>query len=190
VVASLQWQHTERNWLLIGGLIYTNAGVTQRGGRDYYEKGERLDANATLVFVPFERNRVQINARYFTEAPDDVLNFLSGNLDKESANSNGNALFVSFDWGLALDKKQKHTIHVLGDVLSVEANSYDRINDLFNAGRERWSLGIGYEYAFSPRSRFLIQAKYFNLLDKATPVTQRDISYDGYNIYATLNFSF
>ncbi|MCW5312954.1 hypothetical protein GTQ43_03540 [Nostoc sp. KVJ3] len=189
-VATLQYQHNENNWLLIGGLIYTNYGLTQRGGQDYYRSGDRLDANATLVYSPFERHRVQLSGRYFTQSPNDVVNFLSGNISKETANSNGNALFLSFDWGVALGKQQRHTVHLLADYLNVEANSYDRINDLFNAGRDKFSIGLGYDYALSSKSRFSLQAKYFNLTDNATPVTQRDVNADGLNLYGTLNFSF
>lgn len=190
LVGTLQYQHAERNWLFIGGLIYTNSGVTQRDGKDYYRKGQRLDANATLVVAPFEGHTIQLSGRYYTQGNDDVLNFFSGNLEEESANSNGNALFLGVDWSMALDKERRHTIHLLGDLLKVNANSYDRINDLFVGDRSKVSVGAGYEYAFSPRSRLFIQAKLFSLNDEANPRTLRDISYEGYSIYAILNYNF
>lgn len=189
-VATLQYQHLGQKVLFIGGLIYTNYGLTKRGGLDYYRSGDRLDANATVVFVPFQSHRVQLSGRYFTQVPNDVVNFLSGNLAQESANSNGNALFLSFDWGVALDKQQRHTVRLLGDYLTVEANSYDRINDLYNAGRNKFSVGLGYDYAVSDNSRFSVQAKYFTLTENATPITQRNVNADGFNLYGTMNFSF
>ena len=189
-IATLQYQHTGQNMLFIGGLIYTNSGVTKRGDLDYYQKGDRLDANATLVFAPFQGNTIRIFGRYYTQDKDNVRNFFTGNLDEEAANSNGNALYLGFDWGLALDKKQKHTIHFLVDTLNVKANNYDRINDLFNGNRNKWSLGLGYDYNLSSSARFSIQAKYFNMTDEANPRTLREISYNGYNIYGTVNLSF
>jgi hypothetical protein len=190
LVGTLQYQHLDSNWMAMGGLIYTNSGVTQRGGLDYYQKGARLDVNFTGAYVPFDRNRVQLTTRYFTQSPDNVRNFFTGNLEKETANNNGNALYVGLDWGLGLDKRQQHNIHFLADWLGVQANSYDRINDLFNAGRSKYSIGLGYEYINSPTNRWNIQAKYFNVIDNATPITQKDITSNGLSIFANVNFDF
>ena len=189
-VATLQYQHSEKNWLAIGGLIYTNYGTTKRGGQDYYRSGDRLDVNGTLVVSPTVGQRIQLSGRYFTQGKNTVVNFFTGDLVKESANSNGNALYLSGDWGIATDPKQRGTLHLLADWLTVSANSYDRVNDLFNAGRNKVSLGLGYDYNFSPTTRASIQAKYFWLTDKATPVTQQDVRSNGINLYGTLNYSF
>lgn len=189
-VATLQYQHSGKNWLAMGGLIYTNYGTTKRGDQDYYRSGDRLDVNGTLVFSPFQGNRVQLSGRYFTQTPNTVVNFFTGSLQKESANSNGNALYLSGDWGIATDRQQRGMFHMLLDYLNVNANSYDPVNDLFNAGRSKFSVGVGYDYAFSKNTRASIQAKYFQLVDKATPVTQQDVRSNGINLYGTLNYSF
>jgi hypothetical protein len=189
-VATLQYQHTGKNWLAMGGLIYTNYGTTKRGDQDYYRSGDRLDVNGTLVFSPFQGNRVQLSGRYFTQAPNTVVNFFTGSLQKESANSNGNALYLSGDWGIATDRQQRGMFHVLVDYLNVNANSYDPINDLYNAGRSKFSIGVGYDYAFSQNTRASIQAKYFQLVDKANALTQQDVRSNGINLYGTLNYSF
>ncbi len=189
-VASLQYQHLEPNWMVSSGLIYTNYSNTQRGGRDYYRSGDRLDANVTGVLVPFDGHRVQLNGRYFTQDPNTIANFLTGDLVKESANSNGNALYLALDWSIATDSQQKGRVHALVDYLSVQSNSYDRINDLYNAGRDKFSVGVGYDYSFSPSTSASIQAKYFQVLDKATPITQQDIRSNGLTLYGTVNFNF
>ena len=189
-VATLQYQHIDSNWLASGGLIYTGYGTTQRGGQDYYRSGDRLDANVTAAFVPFDGHRVQLSGRYFTQNPNTVANFLSGDLVKESANSNGNAVYVGLDWGIATDKQQKGRIHLLADYLNIQANSYDRINDLYNAGRDKVSVGVGYDYSFSPTTSASVQAKYFQVVDKATPITQQDIRSNGLNVYGTVNINF
>jgi hypothetical protein len=189
-VATLQYQHSDRNFLATGGLIYTNYGTTKRGDKDYYRSGDRLDANVTGVFSPFDGHRVQLTGRYFTQAPNTVVNFLSGDLVKESANSNGNATYLGLDWGIATDPQQKGRVHLLADYLNVQANSYDRINNLFNAGRDKFGVGVGYDYSFSPTTSASVQAKYFQVLDKATPITQQDIRSNGLNIYGTINLNF
>jgi hypothetical protein len=189
-VATLQYQRSGKKYLVMGGLIYTHAGTTTRGGEDYYRSGDRLDVNATTVLSPFDGHRVQLSGRYFTQAPNTVVNFFTGDLTKEKANSNGNALYLSLDWGIATDKKQRGNVHLLADFLKVQSNSYDRINDLFNAGRNKFSVGLGYDYAFSKSTRASIQAKYFHLVDKATPVTQQDVRSNGINLYGSLNYTF
>jgi hypothetical protein len=189
-VATLQYQHIDSNWLVSSGLIYTGYGTTQRGGQDYYRSGDRLDANVTAAFIPFDGHRVQLSGRYFTQNPNTVANFLSGDLVKESANSNGNAAYLGLDWSIATDKQQKGRVHALVDYLNVQANSYDRINDLYNAGRDKVSVGVGYDYSFSPSTSASVQAKYFQVVDKATPITQQEIRSNGLNVYGTININF
>jgi hypothetical protein len=189
-VATLQYQHIDSNWLASGGLIYTGYGTTQRGGQDYYRSGDRLDANLTAAFVPFDGHRVQLSGRYFTQTPNTVANFLSGDLVKESANSNGNGTSLGLDWSIATDPQQKGRVHALVDYLNVQANSYDRINDLYNAGRDKVSVGVGYDYSFSPTTSASVQAKYFQVVDKATPITQQDIRSNGLNVYGSISINF
>jgi hypothetical protein len=189
-VATLQYQHIDTNWLVSSGLIYTGYGTTQRGGQDYYRSGDRLDANVTAAFIPFDGHRVQLSGRYFTQNPNTVANFLSGDLVKESANSNGNATYLGLDWSIATDPQQKGRVHALVDYLNVQANSYDRINDLYNAGRDKISVGVGYDYSFSPSTSASVQAKYFQVVDKATPITQQDIRSNGLNVYGTVSINF
>ena len=189
-VATLQYQHIDSNWLASGGLIYTGYGTTQRGGQDYYRSGDRLDANLTAAFVPFDGHRVQLSGRYFTQTPNTVANFLSGDLVKESANSNGNGTYLGLDWSIATDPQQKGRVHALVDYLNVQANSYDRINDLYNAGRDKVSVGVGYDYSFSPSTSASVQAKYFQVVDKATPITQQDIRSNGLNVYGSVSINF
>jgi hypothetical protein len=189
-VATLQYQHSDRNFLAMGGLIYTNYGTTKRGDKDYYRSGDRLDANVTGIFAPFDGHRVQLTGRYFTQSPNTVVNFFTGDLAKESANSNGNAVYVALDWGIATDRQQKGRVHALVDYLNIQANSYDRINDLYNAGRNKFSVGVGYDYSFSPSTSASIQAKYFQVLDKATPISPQDLRSSGLSLYTTINYNF
>jgi hypothetical protein len=190
MVATLQYQHVEPKWLVSTGLIYTGYDTTQRGGRDYYRTGDRLDANVTGVVALSDTQRLQVAGRYFTQAPNSVSNFLTGDLAKESANSNGNALYVGADWGIATDSQQRGTFHILADYLTVQANSYDRINDLFNAGRDKFSLGIGYNYVIDRKTKAGIQVKYYQVTNKATPLTLQDISANGFNIFGSISHLF
>jgi hypothetical protein len=189
-VATLQYQRSGKKSLLMGGLIYTHYGTTKRGDLDYYRTGSRLDLNLTGVFQVSTRSRLQLSGRYFTQGRNNVVNFFTGSLQKEQANSNGQALYLSADWGLGLDKQQRSTVHLLADYLGVKANSYDPINDLFNAGRNKLSIGVGYDYAFSRSTRASIQAKWFRVIDKATPVTQQDVKSNGISLFASLNYNF
>lgn len=187
-IATMQWQHGEEKWLVIGGLIYTHSGATQRGGLDYYKKGNRYDANATgLVALPYEQ-RLQASLRYSTQRPDQYINNITGMLQQESANSNGDSTYLNLDWGKTWHGA--HTFHVIADYLEIRANSYDQINDLYNAGRVKTSFGIGYDYALSRNGNVSVQAKQFEMTDKATPATLRDTRYRGNGVYAVLNYAF
>ncbi len=187
-IATMQWQHTEEKWLVIGGLIYTSSGTTQRGGLDYYNKGNRYDANLTGIVALLNEQRLQVNLRYSTQRPDQYINNITGRLQQESANSNGDSTYASLDWSKTW--QGKHTLHVLVDYLVIRANSYDQINDLYNAGRNKTSVGLGYDYAIGPKSRVSVQAKMFEMTDKATPATLRDTQYKGNNVYLILNHAF
>jgi hypothetical protein len=190
VVGSLQYQHIEPRWMAVAGLIYTGYDTTQRGGRDYYRTGDRIDANLAGIVALSNTQRVQVSGRYFTQAPNSTANFLTGDLAKESANSNGNALYLSADWGIATDSQNRGTFHVLADYLTVSANSYDRINDLFNAGREKFGIGVGYNYTFNRNTQADLQVKYYHVLNKATPIIQQDVEANGFNIYGSVKYSF
>lgn len=186
--ATLQWQHNAQTWMAIGGLIYTKAGVTRRGGLDYYKKGDRTDLNLTGIYAISNAQKIQANLRYSTQRPDLYVNNLVGMLQQESANSNGNSTYLNLDWSKTL--QEKHTLHVTADYLLISANSYDQINDLFNAGRNKTGVGLGYDYAFTPKSRVSVVAKTYGMKDKATPATLRDTKYTGNNVYVNFSHSF
>lgn len=186
-ILTLQWQHNEQNWMVIGGLIYTQFGVTQRGGLDYFKKGDRTDVNLTGIYAINNTQRIQANLRYSTQGQDRYVNSL-GTLQQESANSNGDSAYLNLDWSKTWEGK--HTFHVSADYLEIVANSYDQVNDLYNAGRKKVGVGLGYDYALTPKSRISIVAKTYEMKDKATPATLRDTKYTGKNIYFNLNHSF
>lgn len=187
-IATMQWQHSEEKWLVIGGLIYTNSSVTQRDGLDYYKKGDRYDVNATgLVAMPHEQ-RLQASLRYSTQRPDQYINNITGMLQQESANSNGDSTYLNLDWGKTW--QGQHTFHAIVDYLEISANSYDQINDLYNAGRVKTSFGIGYDYALNRNGNVSVQAKQFEMTDKATPATLRDTKYRGNTVAFNLRYAF
>jgi hypothetical protein len=186
-IATLQWQHNAKTWMLIGGVIYTQSGVTQRGGLEYYQKGDRSDINLTGIYTLTNTQRFQANLRYSTQTKDRYINSL-GTLEQESANSNGNSAYLNLDWSNTWNGK--HTLHISGDYLEITANSYDQVNDLYNAGRKKVGFGLGYDYAFNQKSHIAIIAKTYEMNDKATPATLQDTKYTGNNIYVNFSHSF
>jgi hypothetical protein len=189
LVGTMQYQHVDSNWSLLGGLTYTNSGVSQRGGLNDYQKGDRLDLNLIGTYAPSVQNRLQLTARYFTQGPDGI-NTPAGTFQKEATNNNSNALYLGLDWGWALDSRQQNTLHFLVDWLGVQANSYDRVTELFDGGRSKFSIGLGYEVISSPTTSWNVQARYFTLLNRSNPVTPQDVLYNGLSVFAALNLSF
>lgn len=186
--ATLQWQHNAQTWMVIGGLIYTQAGITQRGGMDYYKKGDRTDVNLTGIYAFSNTQKIQANLRYSTQRPDLYVNNILGRLQQESANSNGNSTYLNLDWSKTW--QEKHTLHISADYLEISANSYDQVNDLYNAGRNKVGVGLGYDYAFTAKNRLSVVAKTYDMRDKATPATLRDTQYTGNNVYVNFSHSF
>ncbi len=186
--ATLQWQHNAQTWMAIGGLIYTQAGVTKRGGLDYYKKGDRIDTNLTGIYAFSNTQKIQANLRYSTQRPDLYVSSITGMLQQESANSNGDSTYLNLDWSKTW--QEKHTLHVTADYLEINANSYDQVNDLYNAGRNKVGVGLGYDYAFTQKSRVSVAAKTYEMKDKSTPATLRDTKYTGNNVYVNFSHSF
>lgn len=186
--ATLQWQHNAQTWVVIGGLIYTQSGVTKRGGFDYYKKGDRIDTNLTGIYAFSNTQKIQANLRYSTQRPDLYVNSITGMLQQESANSNGDSTYLNLDWSKTW--QEKHTLHVTADYLDINANSYDQVNDLYNAGRNKVGVGLGYDYAFTTKSRVSVAAKTYDMKDKSTPATLRDTKYTGNNVYVNFSHSF
>ncbi len=187
-IATLQWQHNTQTWMVIGGLIHTQSGVTKRAGMDYYRKGARTDVNLTGIYAFANTQKIQANLRYSTQRPDHYINNVTGMLQQESANSNGNSTYLNLDWSRGW--AGKHTVHISVDYLDITANSYDQINDLYNAGRNKVGVGLGYDYAISPKSRISVTAKTYDMKDRATPATLRDTKYMGNNVYVNFSHSF
>lgn len=183
---TLQGQYADENLMLIGGLIYTNSATSEVNNRDYFQKGDRYDMNLTGIFALPHAQRITLGARYSTQTPDTYANSITGNFEKESRNINGDSIYLTAEY--AKTWQGRHTGKILADWLKIDANSYDQFNDLYNAGREKWQAGVGYEYAISSKSRVSATAKYFEMNDKATPATLVDTRYSGYG--ATVNFVF
>ncbi len=186
--ATLQAHYQSDRLLAIGGLIYTKSDTTQVDGKDYFEKGDRYDANLTTIFALPYNQQLLAGLRYSTQSPDAYINNITGNFAKESRNINGDTKFVNVEYSKII--KEKHRLSLSADYLSIEANSYDQLNDLYNAGRKKWSMGLGYGYQADKKTRFNVGINHFDMTDKATPATLVDTKYAGWNISAGINYGF
>lgn len=186
--ATLQAHYQSDRMLAIGGIIYTKSGTTQVDGKDYFEKGDRYDANLTTIFALPYNQQFLAGLRYSTQSPDAYINNITGNFEKESRNINGDTKFANLEYSKII--KDKHRISVSADYLSIEANSYDQLNDLYNAGRKKWSVGFGYGYQADKKTRFNVGINHFDMTDKATPATLVDTKYAGWNVSAGLSLNF
>ena len=186
--ATLQSQYATQNMLIIGGLIYTKSSATTVNKQDYFEKGDRYDANLTGIFaLPYDQ-RLTAGLRYSTQQPDTYISNITGNFQKESRNVNGDSTYLTLEY--AKTWRQKHTAKLLADLVKINANSYDQFNDLYNAGRKKWQLGVGYDYRINPKSNATFAIRKMEMQDKATPATLVDATYTGWNVSAGLNWLF
>ena len=126
--------------------------------------------------------------RYSTQQPDTYISNITGNFQKESRNVNGDSTYLTLEY--AKTWRQKHTAKLLADLVKINANSYDQFNDLYNAGRKKWQLGVGYDYRINPKSNATFAIRKMEMQDKATPATLVDATYTGWNVSAGLNWLF
>lgn len=189
-IATLQWQHSEAHWMVIGGVIATHFGATQRDSIDYYRKGNKYDLNLTgLYALPWEQTRGQqlmLNLRYVMQDKDRNFDPAANALKEEADDSNPDTLYLSLDW--SKNWNQRHTFHLLFDYLKAEDNKYATSDPNYDAGKSKRSIGIGYDYAVSNRGVLSLRAKHFEVSDKSEQVGVSDTKYRGNNV--ALNFSY
>ena len=186
--ASLQGQYGTQNWLVIGGLIYTNSETTKVNHQKSFRKGDRFDINLTSIYaLPYEQ-KLTGSFRYSIQQPDTYVNSITSNFEKESRNVNGDNVYLSLEYAKTF--YDKHTLKLLGDWMMNDANSYDQLNGLYNAGREKWQIGLGYDYQIDQKKHFYFLVKNMEMRDNATPITKVNTHYSGWNISAGLDFAF
>jgi len=189
-IVTAQWQHNEASWMVIGGLIATRYGVTQRSGVDYYQKGSKYDLNlTTLNALPWDLTQGQqlmFNFRYIMQRKDSNIDPSANVLKKEAQDSNPDTFYLSLDWSKSWSRR--HTLHLLLDYLKAKDNGYAKTDTNYDAGKSKRSLGLGYDYAISDRSTVSFRAKRFSVSDKAEQAGFSDTEYWGDNL--TLNFNY
>lgn len=184
---SLQGQYGVQQWLVLGGLTYTKASDTDFGGSPYYRKGNRTDANVTGMLALPKAQQVTLMMRYSQQSPDTYTDRKTGNYQKESSNVNGHSTYVFSEYSKRLDR---HTLRANAAFLKIDANSYDQLSDLYNAGRNKRELGVGYNFAIAQQRGVRVDVKRMNLDDKATPATLVDTQYKGWTVSAGVNWAF
>lgn len=174
---SLQGHFAKGNTQFLGGLNYTHSDITKRNDANYYRKGDSYDTNVTLVHALPKDQRITASVRYSKQAPDTYVSNITGNFEKESRNINGTSLYTSIEY--AKTWQGRHTLRINADQLKIDANSYDQLNDLYNAGRDKTQFGLGYDYQLNRKARLYADVKQYTMKDKATPATLVDTKYDG-----------
>jgi len=185
---TFQTQYNGERYLFLGGATYTTSDETDFSGRPYYEKGARLDANLAGVYAITSKDRMVSGIRYSTQDADKFINRVSGNFEQESKNINGDSIYAYTEY--AREYFPNHTIKANVSYLDVDANSYDFANDLYNAGRQKLTYGIGYDWKATKNTTFKASIKRYEVEDKATLATGQDSEYSGWNTQLGLKTNF
>jgi len=133
--ASLQGRYKTENWLLMGGLIFMESGLTKTNHQNYFRKGRRFDVNLSSVYSLPDAQKLSGSFRYGIQDRDTYTNSVTGNFEKESRNINGDSVYLSLEY--AKTYFSKHTLRFSGALMRIDKNSYDQLNDLYYAGRLR-----------------------------------------------------
>ncbi|MBS9783674.1 MAG: hypothetical protein KGV46_03880 [Pasteurella sp.] len=185
---TLQGQYKGDRYLLLGGATYTMSDVTEFGHKKYYEKGNRLDTNVTGIYALTDKDRVTLGARYSTQKPDTYVNRITGNFEKESRNVNGDSVYVYGEY--ARNWRPKHTIKFNASYFDIDANSYDFSSDYYNAGRNKVTYGMGYDWQIMPKLMANASIKRYEVTDKASFTTGKDTEYQGWNSQVGFSYNF
>jgi hypothetical protein len=186
--ASVQGKYGTENWLLIGGLIFTKSQTTEVNHQSYFRKGQRFDVNLSSVYSLSDEQKLSGSFRYAIQSRDTYINSITGNFEKEIRNINGDSVYLSLEYAKTFFSK--HTVRVQADWLRVNKNSYDQLNDLYYAGRQKWQLGLAYDYQIDPKKRPHLLVKNMAMKEKATPLTRMDTHYNGWTISSGFDWSF
>jgi hypothetical protein len=186
-IATLQWEHKEDTWKIGGGASLTDYQKTVRGGTDYYKKGQLTDVNLTAVKALPKQQTLTVNARYTTQESDNYINNLTGMLEQEQRNSNGESSYVNLDYAKQF---RRVTLHVGADYLDVKANAYDQENGLFNGGRRKTGYNLGADYALNKKSAIVTRLRSFEMTDNPTPDQLLPIKYKGETLHVGFHYDF
>lgn len=186
--ASVQGKYGTENWLLIGGLIFTKSQTTVVNHQSYFRKGQRFDVNLSSVYSLSDEQKLSGSFRYALQSRDTYINSITGNFEKETRNINGDSVYLSLEYAKTFFSK--HTVRVQADWLRVNKNSYDQLNDLYYAGRQKWQLGLAYDYQIDSKKRLHLLVKNMAMNEKATPLTRMDTHYNGWTISSGFDWSF
>lgn len=184
---TLQGQYGRPDWLVVGGLVYTTSGDTDFGGSPYYRKGNRTDVNVTGMKALPNAQQLTLGLRYSTQEPDTYVDRKSGNYQKESSNINGHSTYVFGEYAKGFGR---HSLKGNVSLLRIAANSYDQLSDLYNAGRVKRELGVGYGFQLDRKRGLHVDVKRMSMDDKATPATVVDTGYSGWNVSVGMGWGF
>ena len=175
---TVQSNYGTKNVSMNSRLALQKSATTTVNGFDYFEKGDKADLSitATLKALP-KQQQLTFGVGYSKQRPDTYVSRITGNFEKESTNINGDNQYAFISY--ARPWAGKNIFRAKANWYQQKANSYDQFNDLYNAGRVKKSIELGYDRLLNKKSKLSFSASTFRLNEKATPATLRDTEYSG-----------
>lgn len=168
----LRYQHAgEKNQFIFETLLTSYSG-TRDNGVDYTQ-GNQLEPHFIYNRVLSDSQDLMFYYWYVHEgAPDSP--------DPTVASGTGRkGHFLGTMWSKQINAK--NTFHITADYMKRTGQSYDSLTNLYSSDREKFSYGIGYDYAFSESSKISLNIERFNMKDHDGGTVNS--KYHGYNVF-------
>ncbi len=167
---NLSWQHAEKQWQLTGSVnheSYSDGKI----GIDHYRQGDELEVN--IVYdeeLAIDKN-LMLYYRYSNQqATQNRIGDEDGNLNTHYA-------------GFSLKKNcnGEDALRFTGDYMKKSGNTVDIHTDNDIAGRTKYTVGVGYDFALQDNRKLSIDLQRFFMLNQVVDADGED-RYQGYNI--------
>ena len=186
----IRYQHAGTKWQFVGELLSTAYGRSRISSGDSYTTESSWEYRLTL------------NHR-LTKTQDLMFYYWPERQNRNDipfSSSNSMVHFFGTMWSSKLDAKR--TIRASLDIMYTDGARYDRIHNFYDAlnnpqymgvdvdGREKYTFGIGYDYAINSKSSFSIDLQYFRMKDGASTLNNPSRTYKGWNLFFLYNKTF
>lgn len=166
----LQWRHAGQKWQFVGELIHGKFG-SSREDEISYRQGNQLDVHLTYNRVLADNQDLMFYYWCTNEQP-----YVSGYPGFEPGRST-TTNYLGTMWSRALN--EKNVFRVMFDYMKRTGNIYDPVTTLTHSGRQKYTVGLGYDYKISRQEKLAFDVEAFRMRDDA-PSSGK---YHGYNFY-------
>ena len=167
----LSWQHAGKQWRLTGSVNHERYGDGKLG-TDNYRQGDELEVNFVYDEELAMDKNLMLYYRYSNQQA--TRNLINGDED-----GNLNTHYAGFS--LKKNCNGEDALRFTGDYMKKSGNTVDIHTDNDIAGRTKYTVGVGYDFALQDNRKLSIDLQRFFMFNQVVDAEGED-RYQGYNI--------